>query len=280
MEPGATRITILVDNNVQPGTGLMPEHGFSALIERPTERALFDTGQGPALVRNSLVLKTDLEGLALVALSHGHYDHTGGLLFAARLNPGLRVITHPRALQPHLAKSRDDDSYRDVGIPHSREDLEAAGVVFDFVSEFQEILNGIWFTGQVPRIVDNPLDPRLVIARGNRYVPDPTEDDASLLLQTARGPVLLLGCAHAGVRNILEHVKDKTGLEKIHAVIGGTHLGMLGEWEALAAIEAFEQFEVQIVATSHCTGEAPNRTLRNHFGKRFCRASAGTIFEF
>ena len=75
-------------------------------------------------------------------------------------------------------------------------------------------------------------------------------------------------------------MKKKTGLEKIHAVIGGTHLGMLAPSATVAAIEAFEQFRVEIVATSHCTGEGPNRTLRNHFGKRFRLASAGTVFDF
>ena len=106
---------------------------------------------------NSTALGTDLKGLSLVVLSHGHYDHTGGLPFAVQLNPGLRVVAHPRALHPHLAMSKDGASMRDVGIPHSEEALEKAGVSYEFVTEFKEVLSGVWFTGQVPRTPRQPL---------------------------------------------------------------------------------------------------------------------------
>lgn len=274
-----TRITILVDNNVLPGMGLIPEHGFSCLVERNDYRFLFDTGRLPALEHNARVLGVDLYGLHLVVLSHGHYDHTGGLLHVAHLNPGLRVIAHPAALSSHLTLA-DRSHPREIGIPHTRESLEETHTVFDTTPEFTEILDGVWFTGEVPRRVVQRGDERLAQKYGDQFIQDIIPDDASLLIETAAGPILLLGCAHAGIRNIMEHVREKLGIEQIYAVIGGTHLGMLEKSATAAAIKALEEFHVQIVAPTHCTGPGPSEVLRHHFGERFRAACAGTVFEF
>jgi 7,8-dihydropterin-6-yl-methyl-4-(beta-D-ribofuranosyl)aminobenzene 5'-phosphate synthase len=279
-DQSASTITILVDNNAVPGMGLMAEHGFSALIERPNARILFDTGQGPALAHNSQVLGIDLTGLDLVVLSHGHYDHTGGLERVVALNPGINVVAHPKALSSHLVKRDTDTVPREIGIPHEPGRLTAGGARFNLLASFSEILDGVWFTGQVPRSVSNEQDTRLLVKGTTGFRQDLIEDDASLLLHTPAGPVLLLGCAHAGVRNILEYVSSQTGLEQLHAVIGGTHLAFCPEHETDAVIEQFDRYGVQCIATAHCTGLGPNKRLRRHFGDRFHDAWAGTVFRF
>jgi len=106
------------------------------------------------------------------------------------------------------------------------------------------------------------------------------EDDVSLLLDTRSGWVVAFGCAHAGVRNILQHMKEQMEIDSIWGVLGGTHLGFAAESETFAVIEVLESFRVKFVATAHCTGTGPNRILKDHFGDRFHDAYAGAVFEF
>lgn len=278
--PPAIRVTILVDNTVVSDRGLLPEHGFSALIERISDRILFDTGQGPALVRNAEILGKDLTNLSAVVLSHRHSDHTGGLAHVLDQNPGIEVVAHPKCLSRFLASHRGTASSSPQGTPLEPRIPETAQAHFRLTSDFEEIRDKVWFTGWIPR--NSQLG-----RKGLRLIPlfktigrDIIEDDASLLFATSSGYVLLLGCAHAGVRNILEHVRKQRGIDQIHAVIGGTHLGFVGESETIAVIEAFERFGVQCVATAHCTGAGPNRVLKDHFRDRFAEATAGTTFFF
>lgn len=281
-KPKTTKITILVDNNVRRDLGLilMAEHGFSALVERGGERILFDTGKGAALPHNARALGADLKGLDCVILSHGHYDHTGGLLYVAQCNPRLEVIAHPTALESHMVKGVDQRKAKEIGIPFRMDDIQANGARFTLVREFQEIREGVWFTGEVPRRLAVGSDSRLCVCQGGELVPDPMEDDASVVILSPHGPILLLGCAHSGVVNILELVKQKMAIDRIHAVIGGTHLGFSSNDQTAAFIEAVEACRVQCIATAHCTGPGPTAMLRAHFGRRFSEACAGAVFEF
>ena len=132
----------------------------------------------------------------------------------------------------------------------------------------------------MPRLFPPFPDFRLFRNGENRLVPDTVEDDASLIIETYSGPVLLLGCAHAGLRNILYHIREQLGIERINAVIGGTHLGPADEEEIVRAIAALEEFKVECIAPGHCTGVGPGKVLKAHFGSRFVGAAAGMIFDF
>ena len=116
--------------------------------------------------------------------------------------------------------------------------------------------------------------------QGEGHVPDPIAEDANLLLETPSGPVLVLGCAHGGVLNILDHVKATFGITRLHAILGGTHLMFYAPEQIQAAIEAFEAFDVKLVGVSHCTGPQAAMTLAQHFGDRFQQAAAGSRFVF
>lgn len=274
-----TKITVLCENTPGRHMGIAGEHGFSALVETGGGRLLFDTGQGMTLRNNAQSLRIDLASLQTLVLSHGHYDHTGGL--AEFLNPprGVEIIAHPDvfdAKYAEIAAPQGKDRVF-VGTKFSREYLEGGlKCRFRFTREFAEISPGIFFSGEVPVRTDfEKPDPRLVVRRGDLFEPDPLRDDASLLIETNRSPVVLLGCAHAGTVNVLRYFAEKTGHRKFHALIGGTHLGAHGEGEQLErTMDAFDEFGIDIIAVSHCTGLQAACTMSRRFPGRFAFANA------
>ena len=283
---GSTKITILVENTALNPLGLTGEHGFSALIDKDGQQILLDTGQGMSLENNAKMLGVDLKSINTVVLSHGHYDHTGGLpavLFPPR---GVRVIAHPDIFGLKYAEldTPRGKAHPFVGIRLRREFLEhSLQAVFDFKQEFTEIGPGIFFSGEVPRKTDfEKPDTRLKVEQNGELVLDPLKDDSSLLIETESGPVVLSGCAHAGIINVLNHFAAKSGHQAFHAVIGGTHLGFMGGPgpQLEKSMEALEAYRLQLIAVSHCTGQEAAAICYQRFKERFAFAAAGWSVVF
>lgn len=275
-----TVITILADNCVSR-SGLIGEHGFSALIEKGEEKFLFDTGPGASLPHNTKKLEKDLRHLDKIIISHGHYDHTGGLKWAIqRSGEKTEVVAHPKIFAKHMVRN-PGEAPKYWGCPFTREELEELGAQFNMVDRTSEISPGMWFiTGIDLMPKEVPVDARLVILQEARYVLDPIEDDASLLIDCEGSAVLVLGCAHSGILNILDHVENKMGIKKLQAVVGGTHLKFFDAIDLPRVIERLESLSIDLIGVSHCTGQRAAAELAAHFGDRFISASTGMVFEF
>jgi 7,8-dihydropterin-6-yl-methyl-4-(beta-D-ribofuranosyl)aminobenzene 5'-phosphate synthase len=277
---GQTKITILCENSVNGLFGITGEHGFAALIEKDGKKTLLDTGQGYTLKGNADALMINLTDIKQIAISHGHYDHTGGLphvLFPPR---GVEIIAHPDIFDSKYAEIKSDEGIKRpfIGVKFQKQYLESTlGARFSFKKEYTEISPGIFFSGEVPRVTDFELsDSMLKVKRGDEFLNDPLLDDASLLIETDLGPVILTGCAHAGIVNVMKHFQAKSGHDKFHAVIGGTHLGFKGVGEQLEkSMDAFDEFDLDIIAVSHCTGNEPAAICYNKFKEKFAFANAG-----
>ncbi|MFO8032693.1 MAG: MBL fold metallo-hydrolase [Desulfohalobiaceae bacterium] len=282
--PG-TKISILCENTAGSMFGVTGEHGFSALVETGQDKILFDTGQGYTLLHNARILGVRLEEIAHIVLSHGHYDHTGGLAQALYPPRGVRVTAHPDVFQAKYAVLQTAAGQKSfyIGQPYSRDYLEGSlDCNWDLQRGFCELSPGVYFSGEVPRQQEfEVVDSRLQVLGENGLQPDPLLDDASLLLETDSGPVVLLGCAHAGVINILRHFSNKTGHSKFKAVIGGTHLGVLEPGQQLDNIlSALDDFGLELVGVSHCTGPKAAAIAYQRFQERFAFAHAGWSAEF
>jgi len=275
------RITILCENLVGRLVG-SGEHGFSAFIETDRGNYLFDTGGGRSIVSNSLILNKDLKSIKQIFLSHGHYDHTGGLSEVLKVKGKADVHAHPHVFLDRIAvlKEEDRETKRFIGIHYKRRYLESLGAHFILNTDFTEVEKGLFLTGEVPRqtTFEKP-DPRLFSEMDGKTTHDLFLDDQSLVLDTDKGIVLILGCAHAGMINIIHHVINKMGKENFHAILGGTHLDFLTPEQLEESIKLLKKMEVQKIGVSHCTGMRAAFRLHQEFGDRFFYGCVGSVLE-
>lgn len=274
------RLTVICENSVYVPLPLIGEHGLSFLLEGD-ETTLFDTGQGLGVVHNLKMMGKDISPIRRIILSHGHYDHTGGLLPVLREHGGKTpVFLHPSAFNNKLAQ-RSPDLIVKIGMGTSREEYENAGAVFSEIYGYSSVCGSIHALCDVRHHEGwEPWDKMLKTEVGGEVKSDPFNDDLSLLVDTPSGPVVLLGCAHAGMVEILDQISEASGCKEFYAVIGGTHLGSAPDDYVKRAMDAMDRYNVQVVAVSHCTGFRVACAFAARFGERFVNASVGRVFSF
>jgi len=276
----SVRITVLMENTAgdQP---LRFEHGLSLWIEAHCARLLFDTGRSNAFVENARHLGTPLEETDFIVLSHGHYDHTGGLAAALRNAPQACLVLHPGAVMPRYSIPPGRRA-RPVGMP--RTSLAAVQQARDGKTMWAVrpvgLVPGIGATGPIPRETDyeDVGGPFFLDPEGRR--PDPIEDDVAMWINTSEGAIVCVGCSHAGLVNTLSHVRRLTGGVRIRAVIGGFHLLEAKPQRMDKTVAALRYIRPALLAPCHCTGEAATRTLRDALGDVVSRVHSGMVFQF
>jgi len=275
------RLTCLVDNAVQRSAGFWGEHGLAYLVETAGRRVLFDTGQsGTVLAHNLELLDIDPGTIDAVAISHAHYDHTGGLpVLLGRLRPGIPLYAGADLFRERF--SQHEGTAKSIGLALGREEL-AGRLTLKLSARPQEIVPGVWTTGE---IVDRPeFEGRSsghLMAASGELVADAYQDDTSLVLVDGDRLALLCGCCHAGLLNTLAHVA-RTFVQPVTLIAGGLHLAGIGAAEmdrTIAALMAMPA--LQRVYPGHCTGEAAFLALAQGLRAGVVRSCpAGTIIEF
>ncbi len=279
------RLTVVVENTVGmpflPGVtpGMLGEHGFALLIDTPQGRWLYDTGRGKSLVPNLATLGVDPDSIAGVILSHGHQDHTSGLLPLLKARTcALPVYGHPDIFQEKYMLGQDQKMKR-IGLQYSGDELRDAGGVFSLAKGPTRINASITITGAIPR--KNPreaIKDTFFVRKDDDFVIDTIEDDQALVLDSGNGLHIITGCAHAGLINTYNYVKALNQGKEVLSVIGGLHLAGCDEprWEDVVAL--FRKTDIRTIAACHCTGFYEMARLAMEFPKQFFHLTAGTIF--
>ncbi|NLX19053.1 MAG: MBL fold metallo-hydrolase [Desulfobulbus sp.] len=273
-----TRVVILVDNTGVDG--FATEHGFALWVEADGMSILFDTGQGGALSANAGRAGIRLSSAEHVVLSHGHYDHTGGLDTVIHQAHNCTLHCHPGAVFPRYAIRNHD--VRSIQMPRR------AMTVLDrfpqervhWVQQPALLKNGVGLTGPIDRktVFEESSGPFFLDQSG--YRPDPFDDDLALWIRTEQGLIVCVGCAHAGLINTLLQAQRQNNGMRIRAVIGGFHLISADPDKIEMTLQALRKLEPDLIIPCHCTGEVALASLCRAFGDRCRPGAAGLEVQF
>jgi 7,8-dihydropterin-6-yl-methyl-4-(beta-D-ribofuranosyl)aminobenzene 5'-phosphate synthase len=273
------RVTVVVENTAQ-GPQLLAEHGLAYWIEYGDHRILFDTGQGNVLASNAYKLGLSLLDSEAIILSHGHYDHTGGMAFVLKTQRRVAVYAHPEVFRSRFIRTANGSS-REIGMPYaSVQAIKQPGVRFVETSTATKLFGGFYATGPVPRQTDYEDTGGSFFLDAACSNPDPLLDDQSAFFETKEGIVVLLGCAHSGVVNTLQYINELSRGAPIRAVIGGMHLVNASAERIARTVEEFKRIKVQSLAPCHCTWMAATVALWNAFPDNLIPCHVGSIFQF
>ena len=268
---------------------LTAEHGLSLYIEvkenGTVHSLLLDFGGSPdGVVRNIPPLRLDLSKLEAMVLSHGHFDHFSGM------ENLVRSFIPPEKLPLPLYVGREAFARRYLANPNgvtvdlgalSREKVTTLGLEVREISKPTAILPGVLLTGEVPRVIPYEQgSPLMEIEREGAREKDQFPGELSLIFHLAgRGLVVVSACAHAGIVNTVRWAGELTGVERVHAVLGGFHLSGAPEEKVNKTVEALQEFNPDLIVPMHCTGFAATKLLSERMAPSFALYAVGTEYR-
>jgi 7,8-dihydropterin-6-yl-methyl-4-(beta-D-ribofuranosyl)aminobenzene 5'-phosphate synthase len=261
------RLTILVDN-ISEKKGLKSEHGFSAFLEAGDCHILFDTGQSEAIIHNARALGIELAALRHIVLSHGHYDHTGGLRAVLAVAKNARIYAHQAALEGKY-KKLFPGIYKHIGMDARLSDILAEEKRVVAVEKPATICDNVTISGHVERkFSDASTTSRFFRKAGRKYEKENVPDDMALFVRSEKGTSVIAGCSHSGVLNIIEWARTVMTVDRLYAYVGGMHLAGADEDELAAVAGRLEGVGCQLIAPGHCTGRRAQSFFLERFGGR------------
>jgi len=297
-------VVITLAENTVAMPRFLADWGLSMLVKADDCTILFDTGFSFATVYNAGLYNINLSSLDKVVLSHGHLDHTGGLREILRRTGPTEVIAHPSILDAKYLKMQQplstffgvpsdlaEDKLAGIripyqeqeeycGIPFTRDELESLGARFRFEKVALQLSENIFTTGEIAlKTGYETVGPVFFTREENGFHPDALLDDLALIVKTAAGLLILLGCSHRGMINTIRQAQHITGEERVHTVVGGTHLVAASDERIKETVKDLQEIGVQRIGVSHCTGFRAATILAEVFKERFFLNNAGTIFS-
>ncbi len=271
-------LRVIVENSAcLSDASIWSQHGLCLFVEMDVGsekmRILIDTGPSPEVtVHNIDSLNLDCDDVDLIFLSHGHYDHTGGLMgILRRISRKVIVLAHPDIFAPKLSAR---PFLRFIGPPFSRAEAKDAGAIMLESMGPVRIAKSVMTTGEVERSVPFEKVESFWTIKDNLYCPDAIPDDQALIANIeGKGLAVITGCAHAGVINTIRHAQRIMGVEKLYAVIGGFHLMDADDERITSTADALLELDPSIVRPGHCTGQKALSHLQQKLGDR-CRPLA------
>ncbi|MDD3063756.1 MAG: MBL fold metallo-hydrolase [Anaerostipes sp.] len=274
------KITTLIENNSDDNGQLLYEHGLSLYIETDGKNILFDTGESGNFIKNAKSLNKNLEILDYCIISHGHYDHSGGIeKFISEVEKVPQFIVGEEFFNPKY-KTVDTPGYKFNGNSFDEEFIAKKQISLRKVKEDMIYLtDNIIVFHHFSRYTDyEARNSRFFIKENAEFIPDNFDDEISLGIITEKGLVVIVGCSHVGIVNILKTISKRVDIP-IHAVIGGTHLIEADEFRMKKTMDAFKEMKIRLIAVSHCTGEEGIRLISEELKEQFLYNNTGKVIE-
>jgi len=271
------KITTLSENTAD-NLGLLAEWGLSILVETGDANILLDAGQTTSVTHNAKALGIDLRKVDKIVLSHGHTDHTGGLLNVLKtIGKKIEIVAHPDVIDAKYS-GKQEDSRENIAMPFQLQELEKLGAAFKLSRKPVKLCPDIMTTGEVPMVTDFEAMPadRFFVKEDKKWCTDELNDDLALIINTKPGLIVLLGCSHHGMINTLYHAQKITGRKEIRMVIGGCHLINSPVERVYKTIDALQALDVRKIGVSHCTGLEASAIMAQAMGDRFFYNNACT----
>lgn len=274
------KITTLIEN--KPGTNpeLYYEHGLSFYIEAGKVRILFDTGQSGDFIKNAKLLKVDLGKLDYVLLSHGHYDHSGGFKkFADKFKEPYKLIVGKDFFN-NKYKLIEEGAYKYNGNSFDEEFINENNISIKYIKDdMYYISENIMIFSNFNSSNDfEILNPKFRIKHNEKYILDKFPDEIALAVKVNKGIVVIVGCSHVGIVNILETISKRINMP-IYGVVGGTHLVDADDLRLNKTIDFFKENNIKVLRMSHCTGEKAIEKIKLQFGERFKYNNTGNVID-
>ncbi len=265
------KLTVLVDNNTLIDRYFIGEPGLSFLIETEGRKILFDTGYSDVFIRNAHRMNTSLLDLDSIVLSHGHLDHTGGLVHLVRDITGATIekmqfrspelVAHPRCFYPK----------EKLPLQNNGSILDEAEIRRQFPVNLSNrpvwITQDLVFLGEIPRkFMFEHTDPgkRRILLPDGRTEPDQLLDDSALAFRSSAGLVIISGCSHAGICNITEYAREVCGINRVVDIIGGLHLLTPPLSRLKKTGEYLQHLQLQSLHACHCTSLSSKTVLAGY----------------
>ena len=262
------RLTVLVEDTVKK-PNLIARHGLSFQVETSVagvdSRILMDTGPPPDVaLQNADTIGADIQHVDAIVISHGHYDHTGGLLeILRRARGGIPVVAHPLAINPKFSLN---PSLKFIGSNLDQTSVNAAGGILLLVRNPVRVASGVMTTGEVPRETGFEKGETFWTVQGERFVEDPIIDDQAFLINVKdKGLVVITGCAHSGIINTLRLAKKISGISHVCAIVGGFHLARADDNRIQATLDELLSMDPISIHPCHCTGPKATRRFMDSF---------------
>jgi 7,8-dihydropterin-6-yl-methyl-4-(beta-D-ribofuranosyl)aminobenzene 5'-phosphate synthase len=275
----SVKITTLIENRADENSFLYNEHGLSFFIETDDINIIFDMGQSSKFIDNANKLNVDLKYVDYVILSHGHYDHSGGFTsFVKEIDNSFELIISDKFFNNKY--SYKEKSYRYIGNFFDKKYLQDSNISVNYINEdiYYISENIIVVSNFVRKTNFEILNDRFFVKSDGNFEKDTFLDEISVAIRLKEGLLVILGCSHVGVVNILETLIERTN-EPIYGIVGGIHLIEADELRLNETIKYFKEKDIKLIGVSHCTGEKAIERLKYEFRDRFLYNNTGNVIE-